>query len=137
MKTTSDMTCKTENLKLTFAKIHLSVKDYNKKLNRRIARTLVESQLQPKHREKKQLKKELTILNNQLKSCLNIILCNILIHQVNFSVRLRQSKKWIKFRKSQEKYNESTTQSELIRNIVHIFSSYAPYQENLTPCRMD
>ena len=74
MKTAADIVfikiCKIENLIPTFAKIDLSVKDDNKKLTRRIARILMESQLQYKHREKKKLKKGLTILNNQPKTSL-------------------------------------------------------------------
>ena len=98
----------------------------------------MESELQSKHREKKKLKKELTILNNQLKTSLNIILYNILIHQVNIaiksrfkSIRLRHNKKLIKFRKSQQKCNKSTTQTELVRNIVYNFSSYALSHQEL------
>ena len=92
---------------------------------RRIARIVMESQL---HSEKKKLNKESTILNNQLKTSLNIILYNTLIHQVNIaikscfkSIRLRHNKKLIKFRKSQQKCNKSTTQTELVRNIVYNF----------------
>ena len=102
---------------------------------RGIARIVMESQL---HSEKKKLKKESTILNNQLKSSLNIILHNTLIHQVNIaiksrfkSIRLRHNKKLIKFRKSQQKCNKSTTQTELVRNIVYNFSSYALSHQEL------
>lgn len=42
----------------------MSVKDYNKKLTRKTRRIAMESQSQSKHREKKKLRKELTILNN-------------------------------------------------------------------------
>ena len=108
----------------------MSVKSGNKKLTRRIARIVMESQLQSKYREKKKLKKELTILNNQLKTSLNIILYNALIHHVNIaikssfkSIRLCHNKKLIKFQKSQQIYNKSATQTELVRNIVHNFSS--------------
>ena len=137
-------TCKIEHLIPTCAKVNLSVKDDNKKLTGRIARVVIENQPQSKHREKKKLRKELTILNNQLETNLNIILYNTLIHQVNIaikrrfkSVRLRHNKKLIKFRKSQQKYNKSTTQTELVRNIIHIFSSYALSHEELMPCHMD
>ena len=142
MKAAADIlfikTCKIENSIQTSAKVKLSVKDDNKNLTRRIARTVMESELQSKHREKKKLKKELTILNNQLKTSLNIILYNILIHQVNIaiksrfkSIRLRHSKKLIKFRKSQQKCNKSTTQTDLVRNIVYNFSSYALSHQEL------
>ena len=142
LKTTADIvfinTCKIENLIPRFAKINLSVKDDNKKLTRRIVRIVMESQLQSKHREKKKLKKELTILNNQLKTSLNIILYKTLIHQVNIAIKIRfkairlhHNKKLIKFRKSQQKYNKSTMQMELVRNIVHKFSSYALSHEEI------
>ena len=70
----------------------------------------MESQIQ----SKKKLEKELTILNNKLKSSLNIIPYNTLIYQVNIaiksrfkSIRLHHNKKLIKFRKSQQKYIKS------------------------------
>ena len=53
--------CKAENVIPKFAKINLSVKDDNKKLTWRVARIVMERQLQSKHRKKKKLKKELTI----------------------------------------------------------------------------
>ena len=78
-------------------------------------------------------------MNNQLKTSLNIRLYNTLIHQVNIaiksqfkSIRLRHNKKLIKFRKSQQKYIKSPTQTELVRNIVHSVSSYALSNEELT-----
>ena len=82
-------TCKIEKLIPTFAKINLSVKDDNKELIRRLARIAIESQPQSKHREKKKLKKELAILNNQLMSSVTIILYNTLIHQVNIAIKIR------------------------------------------------
>ena len=95
----------------------------------------MESQIQ----SKKKLEKELTILNNKLKSSLNIIPYNTLIYQVNIaiksrfkSIRLRHNKKLIKFRKSQQKYIKSPRQTELVRNIVHSVSSYALSCEELT-----
>ena len=82
----------------------------------------MKSQIQSKHREKN-----------------IIILYSILIHQVNIAIkssfkstRLRHNKKLIKFRKSQQKYVKSTTQTELVRNIVHNFLSYALSHEELT-----
>ena len=67
-----------------------------------------------------------------MKSFHKIILYNTLIYQVNIpikshfkSVRLRYNNKLIKFWESQQKYNKSTTQTELVRNIVHNFSPHA------------
>ena len=91
-----------------------------------------------KHRENKKLKKKLTILNNELKTRLNIVLYNTLIHKANIaiksrfkSIRLLHKNKLIKFRKSQQKYNKSTTQKELVRKMVHNFSSHEFSHEEL------
>ena len=91
-----------------------------------------------KHRENKKLKKKLTILNNELKTRLNIVLYNTLIHKANIaiksrfkSIRLLHKKKLLKFRKSQQKYNKSTTQKGLVRKMVHNFSSHAFSHEEL------
>ena len=45
--------CKQENLIPTFANIKLSLKHSNNKLKKRIARILMETEIQNKHREKK------------------------------------------------------------------------------------
>ena len=72
----------------------------------------MESQIQ----SKKKLEKELTILNNQQKTSLNIIPYNTLIYipglilQLKVALnqsRLHHNKKLIKFRKSQQKYIKS------------------------------
>ena len=97
----------------------------------------MESQIQ----SKKKLEKELTILNNQQKTSLNIIPYNTLIYipglilQLKVALnqsRLHHNKKLIKFRKSQQKYIKSPRQTELVRNIVHSVSSYALSCEELT-----
>ena len=58
------------------------------------------------------------------------------MHQVNIDIRscfkpirLHHKKKLIQLRKSQQNYNKSKTEIELIRNIVYHFLSYALLQE--------
>ena len=49
--------CKSENIIPTFAKVNVSLKHSNHKLKSRIAKTVMEAELQNKHCEKKKLKK--------------------------------------------------------------------------------
>ena len=51
--------CKQENLIPTFANIELSLKLSNGKLKKCIARIVMETEIQNKHREKKSFKKEI------------------------------------------------------------------------------
>ena len=78
--------CKQENLIPTFANIKLSLKYNNNKLKKRIARIVMETQIQNKHREKKSFKKEIRQKFILLKSTLVIVLkrnklqyCNVII----------------------------------------------------------
>ena len=63
MRLTADITfiklCKVEEIVPTFAKVNLSIKSGSRKLKLRIARLVMESEIQSKHLEKKKLKKEL------------------------------------------------------------------------------
>ena len=59
MKTEADIhfikTCKQENIISTFAKVKLSIKHDNKKLNSKIARLVMETELQAKHQTKRKV----------------------------------------------------------------------------------
>ena len=63
MRLTADITfiklCKVEEIVPTFAKVNLSIKSGSRKLKLRIARLVMESEIQSKHLEKKKLKEEL------------------------------------------------------------------------------
>ena len=60
MKTVVDIkfikSCKTENVILTFANVNLSTRYGSYKLKKRIARIIMENELQYKHKEKKKRK---------------------------------------------------------------------------------
>ena len=62
MKVTTDMKfikfCKVEKIIPTFAKVNFSIRSGSRKLKLRIARLLMEREIQSKHLEKKKLKKE-------------------------------------------------------------------------------
>ena len=90
MKVTADIKfiklCKVEKIIPTFAKVNLTIKSGSRKLKLRIARLVMESDIQSKHLEKKKLKKELRLSCIQLKSVLGLFLYNALLHQVSFAV---------------------------------------------------
>ena len=90
MKVTADIKfiklCKVEKIMPTFAKVNLTIKSGSRKLKLRIARLVMESEIQSKHLEKKKLKKELRLSCIQLKSVLGLFLYNALLHQVSFAV---------------------------------------------------
>ena len=52
-------TCKRENIAPTFAKVKLSIKYGNKKLHSKIARLVMETELQAKHQTQKMIKREI------------------------------------------------------------------------------
>ena len=134
MKVTADIKfiklCKVEKIIPLFAKVNLSIKSDSRKLKLRIARLVIESEIQSKHLGKKKLKKELRLACIQLKSVLGLFLYNALLHQVGFAVKSRQKailkcheKKLIKFRKNQNIASQSHKPS-FAKCIVHNFSSY-------------
>ena len=81
--------CKNKNITPTFAKVNLYLKHGNYKLQLRIARIVMETELQNKHREKSKLKKEIKHTGVQLKNELGLILYNTLIHQIIKPTRSR------------------------------------------------
>ena len=75
MKTEADIhfikTCKRENIIPTCAKVKLSIKHGNKKLHSKIARLVMETELQAKHHTKKKIKTEIKRLAFELKNTVN------------------------------------------------------------------
>ena len=134
MKVTADIKfiklCKVEKIITTFAQVNLSIKSGGRKLKLRIARLVMESDIQSKHLESKKLKKELLLACIQLESVLGLFLYNALLHQVSFAVKIRRKatlkrhkKKLIKFCKNQNIAPQSHKPS-FAKCIVHNFSSY-------------
>ena len=83
--------CKQENLIPTFANIKLSLKYNNNKLKKRIARIVMETEIQNKHREKKSFKKEIRQKCILLKSTLGIAVFNALLHHLNNVIKRKQT----------------------------------------------
>ena len=61
------MTCKKEQLILTFAKVNVSLKDVSFKLRKEIATLVMETEIQNKHSEKQKLRKKIRKIQTTLK----------------------------------------------------------------------
>ena len=98
--------CKKEHLLPMFAEVRLSNKNAIFKLKQRIGRIIMEDEMQRKHLEKKKLRKEIRSASIQLKVCLTILVCSVLLQRIKMVVRstkkainLRHQKKLLKLRK--------------------------------------
>ena len=74
-------TCKREGLIPTFVNVRLSIKQHNPRLEKRISRIVMENDLQTKHREKRNLKKDIKAISYQLGRLLPTPVYKILLHK--------------------------------------------------------
>ena len=72
--------CKKPQLIPTFAKVNVSIRNGTYKLKRKIARLVMETELQNKHREKCKLRKDIGGINVLLSTSLSVIVYNALLH---------------------------------------------------------
>ena len=71
----------------TFAKVNVSIRNGTYKLKRKIARLVMETELQNKHRQKRKLRKDILSINVLLSTSLSVIVYNALLHQINIAVK--------------------------------------------------
>ena len=141
-KVTSDIKsikiCKRGGLIPTFANVRLSIKQQNHKLKRCVSRIFMENELQTKHREKHNLKKDIKAISYQLRRLLPTLVYATVLHQVNLAIRSevksivkRHEPKTIKFRRQ---YHTQLDASHLKVNkhIIHNFSLYVLSPEEIT-----
>ena len=128
-------TCKREYLIPSFPNVKLAIKTGNTKLKKKIACSILETELQKKHFEKRKLKKDFREINISLKSSLNVLLRNAVIHQVKIAIKSkvksisrRHQKKLIKFR-NQQTVPEKNSENNYMKHTVHNFSSYQLSEE--------
>ena len=114
----------------TFANVKLAIKTGNTKLKKKIARLILETELQNKQFEKQKLNKDFREININLKSSLNVFLYNAVIHQVNIAIKSmiksisrRHQKKLIKSRNRQTT-PEKISENKYMKHTIHNFSSY-------------
>ena len=141
-KVTSDIKsikiCKRGGLIPTFANVRLSIKQQNHKLKRCVSRIFMENELQTKHREKHNLKKDMKAISYQLRRLLPTLVYATVLHQINLAIRSevksivkRHEPKTIKFRRQ---YHTQLDASHLKVNkhIIHNFSLYVLSPEEIT-----
>ena len=81
--------CHKEKLIPQFAKVNVSTRNGTYKLKRKIARLVMETELQNKHREKRKLRKSIRSITVLLSTSLSVIVYNALLHQINIAVKSR------------------------------------------------
>ena len=80
---------KKEELTPRFAKVSLALKSGTARLKKKIAKLVMEAELQNKHIERKKTKKELRSISVNLRTTLGLILINAIIKKTNFAVKSR------------------------------------------------
>ena len=123
--------CKAEQLIPTFAKVKLSIKSANRKLQYKMARLVMEAELKDKHNSKKKLKNIIRRLTFDLKRKVSFILFTAIIYQLNIAIKsrskatgLRHEKKLKNLRKAQNSAMKDNVNLEFIKHTVHNYSSY-------------
>ena len=118
---------KREGLIPTFANVLLSIKQYNPKLKRRISKTVMENELQTKHREKRNLKEDIKTISYQLRRYLPIFKYTTILHQINLailskvkSIAKHQERKLITFRRRYQTPLD-TSHMKVNKHIIHNF----------------
>ena len=106
-----------------------SIQTKNNKLKERIGRIIMEHELERKHYEKKQLKKEIKSIRIQLKMSLSMIIYSVLLNKINIAMRSRM--KVIKLRQNKKICNlpkkhgiDKLSYNKIPKNIIHNFSTY-------------
>ena len=101
----------------------------NNKLKDRIGRIIVEHELERKHHEKKQLKKEIKSISIQIKITLSMIIYSVLLNKISTAIRSRM--KVIKLCHNKKIRNlckkhgiDKLSYNKIPKNIIHNFSTY-------------
>ena len=81
--------CKKEDLIPTFAKVNLANKIAGYKLKKKVVKPVMVTELQDKHYQILKIRKELRSIAISLKSLLDLILLNAVIHQVEVLILSR------------------------------------------------
>ena len=112
----------------TFANIRLTTNGNNIKLKGRIARIILEDELQHKNRQKKRLHSEIKKISIQLRLSLNLLVYSALLHKTNIAIKSRSiavsfkhEKKLMNLRKKQQEHNKRSA-VYVLKEVVHSFS---------------
>ena len=80
-------TFKIENLLPTFSKVKLAIKSGNKKIQLKIPRIIMNTELQQKYHEKRKLKREIIQLSIKLKVQVGLVLFNGVVYSLDKSIK--------------------------------------------------
>ena len=67
--------------------MNVAIKHGTQKLKMKIARAVMETEMQNKHDQKRKIKKQIRDIKFQLQSSLTLILYNTLLHRINAAVK--------------------------------------------------
>ena len=111
-----------------FAKVKQAIKSGNKKIQQKIARIIMSTELQQKDHEKRKLKREIIQLSMKLKPQVGFVLFNGIICSLDKSIKqnsitvLKVMRNLVKLQK--DKVLTFSENTKYICHIVHSFSSY-------------
>ena len=92
----------------TFANIRLATSGNNIKLKRRLARIILEDELQHKYRQKKKVNSDIKTISIQLKLSLSLLAYNPSLQKINVAVKSRSNAISFKHKKTNELAKETT-----------------------------
>ena len=72
--------CKKENITPTFAKVNVAIRHGTYKLKKKVVHTVMVTELQNKHHERRKLKKDIIKTTSKLKSSISFIMYSMLLH---------------------------------------------------------
>ena len=123
--------CKAKQLIPMFAKVKLSIKSVNRKLQYKMAKLVIQTELKDKHRLKSKLKNMIRRLTFDLKRKVIFTLFNAIIYQLNIAIKIRSKATSLRHEKNLKhlcKAQNSTMKDnnnlEFIKYTVHNYSSY-------------
>ena len=124
---------KQEDLIPTFATVHLAIKHGTIRLKKKIARIIIDAELQNKHTEKSKLKKKILEVTGKLRRKVTVIIYTPILHQMNKATKskekaisTRHTKKINKLRKRQQQIR--STQNHSTMYLKHSVSNMLSYE---------
>lgn len=116
--------CKKENLIPNFSEVKIAIKSANNKLQLRIARMILETELQNKHYERKKLKTKIRDLNRNLRTVLGDIWFVAILHKLRVvtkschrAVKTRHGKKLTNLRNQKPNSKNKNYLKHTVKNL--------------------
>ena len=122
--------CKTDDLDPIFAETRVSLKHGNKKLRQKIRTLICNTELNNKHRERRDILREIKTLQDQLSRTLSFFEYNGLIYRLTKQIASKKQKIHEKQQSKLERLNHKKSAEKLkdyknfVKQSIHNFSSY-------------